>query len=71
MNLSIMHNEQDTFLTVTDIMGLLKVSRPVVDRMIKSGRLPAAKIGGRQYRVRTNDFIKWWDSEVKREQKIR
>ena len=62
-------SEHGMFLTVSDMMELLKVSRPVVDRMIKSGRLPAARMGGRQYRVRTDDFTKWWDSEVKQEQK--
>ncbi len=28
----------------------------------------AAKLGNR-YRVRTHDFLKWWDSQVKQEQK--
>jgi excisionase family DNA binding protein len=44
------------------------VSRFVVDRMLKTGQLPAAKLGG-QYRVRTDDFLKWWDNQVKQEQK--
>ena len=48
--------------------SLLKVSRFVIDRMLKSGQLPAAKLGG-QYRVRTDDFLKWWDQQVKQEQK--
>ena len=39
-----------------------------VDRMLKTGQLPAAKLGG-QYRVRTDDFLKWWDNQVKQEQK--
>lgn len=56
------------FLTVSDLTGLLKVSRYVVDRMLKTGQLPAAKLGG-QYRVRTDDFIKWWNEQVKQEQK--
>ena len=60
--------EYGAFLTVSDMAELLKVSRYVVDQMLKTGRLPAAKLGG-QYRVRTEDFFKWWDSEVKREQK--
>ena len=45
-----------------------KVSRYVVDRMLKNGQLPAAKLGG-QYRVRTDDFIKWWNEQVKQERK--
>lgn len=36
--------------------------------MLKTGRLPAAKLGG-QYRVRTEDFFKWRENEVKQEQK--
>ena len=36
--------------------------------MLRNGQLPAAKLGG-QYRVRTDDFLKWWDNQVKQEQK--
>ena len=60
--------EHGAFLTVADLSELLKVSRFVVDRMLKTGQLPAAKLGG-QYRVRTDDFLKWWDNQVKQEQK--
>ena len=56
------------FLTVIDLTEILKTSRFVVDRMLKTGQIPAAKLGG-QYRVRTDDFFKWWDGEVKQEQK--
>ena len=56
------------FLTVIDLTAILKVSRFVVDRMLKTGQIPAAKLGG-QYRVRTDDLFKWWDGEVKQEQK--
>ena len=61
-------SQRGAFLTVTDLTEILKVSRFVVDRMLKTGQLPAAKLGG-QYRVRTDDFLKWWDNQVKREQK--
>ena len=60
--------EYGAFLTVSDLAKLLKVSRFVIDRMLKTGQLPAAKVGG-QYRVRTDDFLKWWDQQVKQEQK--
>jgi DNA replication protein DnaC len=40
----------------------------IYDRVLKTGQLPAAKLGG-QYRVRTDDFLKWWDNQVKQEQK--
>lgn len=62
------YSQHGAFLTVTDLMEILKVSRFVVDRMLKNGQLPAAKLGG-QYRVRTDDFLKWWDNQVKQEQK--
>ena len=65
---SAIYAEYGAFLTVTDLAELLKTSRFVVDRMLKSGKLPAAKLGG-QYRVRTDDFIKWWNEQVKQEQK--
>lgn len=61
-------SEYGAFPTVSDMAELLKVSRFVIDRMLKTGRLPAAKLGG-QYRVRTEDFFKWWENEVKQEQK--
>ena len=65
---STIFSERGMFLTVTDMAELLKVSRFVIDRMLKSGQLPAARLGG-QYRVRTDDFLKWWDQQVKQEQK--
>lgn len=61
-------SEHGMFLTVQDLSEILKVSRFVVDRMLKNGDLPAAKLGG-QYRVRTDDFLKWWDDQVKKERK--
>ena len=67
-NIATTANEYGVFLTVTDMAELLKVSRFVIDRMLKTGQLPAAKLGG-QYRVRTDDFFKWWDHQVKQEQK--
>ena len=60
--------EHGMFLTVSDLTGLLKVSRHTVDRMLRSGQLLAAKLGNR-YRVRTDDFLKWWDNQVKQEQR--
>ena len=60
--------EHGMFLTVTDLTEILKVSRHTVDRMLRSGQLPAAKLGNR-YRVRTDDFLKWWDNQVKQEQR--
>ena len=39
-------SQHGAFLTVTDLMEILKLSRGIVDRMLKTGQLPAAKIGG-------------------------
>lgn len=52
------------FWTVPEVATILRVSRPIVDRLILQGRLPAAKVGG-QYRIRSDDLQKWWDAEVK------
>lgn len=60
--------EYGLFLTVDDLCQLLKVSRYVVDRLLKNGKIPAAKLGG-QYRVRVDDFMKWWDEQVRNEKK--
>lgn len=56
------------FLTVANMTDILQVSRPNIDHLIAVGDLPAAKIG-RQYRVRTDDFVKWWNGRVQRTQK--
>lgn len=62
------YSKYGAFLTVSDLTEILKVSRFVVDRMLKTGQLPAVKLGG-QYRVRTDDLLKWWDNQVKQEQR--
>lgn len=56
------------FLTVSNMTDILQVSRPNIDHLIAIGDLPAAKIG-RQYRVKTDDFVKWWNSRVQQTQK--
>ena len=61
-------NEYGPFLTVADLMKILKFSRSNVDRMLHTGELPAAKIGG-QYRIETAALFKWWDQKVLTEQK--
>ena len=47
---------------------ILQVSRPSIDNLLTTGNLPAAKIG-KQYRVRTDDFVKWWNGRVQQTQK--
>ena len=56
------------FLTVSNMTDILQVSRPNIDRLIAIGDLPAAKIG-KQYRVKTDDFVKWWNGRVQQTQK--
>lgn len=68
MALAELYADHGAFLTVGDLTEILKVSRYVVDRLLKTGQLPAAKLGG-QYRVRTDDFMKWWDRQVQEEQR--
>ena len=52
------------YLTVFDLCDILKVSRGRVDRLLKSGALPGAKVGG-QYRVAADDFASWWAKQVR------
>ncbi len=52
------------YLTVFEICDILKVSRGRVDRLLKSGALPGAKVGG-QYRVAADDFVIWWAKQVR------
>ena len=51
------------FLTVDNITEIIKVSRPIVDGLIRSGDLPSIRVG-RQYRVGVADFIQWYDDKV-------
>ena len=46
-------------LKVEDLCEILQVSRPVVDRMLIGGDIPAAKAGN-MYRVSTCSFAQWW-----------
>lgn len=55
--------ELGLFLTIKDLQEILKVSRPTIERYIRQQSLPAAKIG-RQYRIRTPDFVEWWNEQV-------
>lgn len=64
----LIYEQYGFFLTVADLTELLKVSRFVIDRLLKTGQLPAAKVCG-QYRVRTDDFLKWWEQQVKQVQR--
>jgi len=51
------------FLSVDDLAKIVKVSRPIVDGLIRSGDLPTIRVG-RQYRVSVADFIQWYNAKV-------
>ena len=47
----------DSYLTIREVCGLLKVQRDTVFRWIRSGKLKAFKLGGgRFWRVARTDF---------------
>lgn len=51
------------FLSVDDMAKIVKVSRPIVDGLIRSGDLPTIRVG-RQYRVSVVDFVQWYNAKV-------
>jgi excisionase family DNA binding protein len=48
------------FLTTEEVLGCLKVNPRTIYRLIKSGELPAVRIG-RQWRFRRADLDDWID----------
>lgn len=50
------------FLTTEDVLGCLKVNARTVYRLIRSGELPAVRIG-RQWRIRQTDFEAWLERQ--------
>ena len=66
--LSRLLDQYGPFLSLDNLTEILQVSRPGIDSLLAAGDLPAAKIG-RQYRVRTDDFVKWWNSRVQQTQR--
>ncbi len=49
------------FLTVQEVAGLMRVSPMTVYRLIKSGDLPAVRVG-RSFRVRDSDVDKYLEA---------
>jgi len=60
--------EYGPYLTVANMTDILQVSRGSIDHMLAVGDIPAARID-RQYRVKTDDFVKWWNDRVHQTQK--
>lgn len=51
---------KEKLLTINEITAILKVSKLTVYRYIKSGKLPAYKMG-RDYRIKEEEFKKYLD----------
>ncbi len=51
------------FMTIQDIMSAMKIGRKKADSLVKTGQLPGSKAAG-DFRIKTTDFIKWWDRNV-------
>jgi excisionase family DNA binding protein len=47
-----------TFMTTEEVLGCLKVNPRTIYRLIRSGELPAIRIG-RQWRFRRSDLDEW------------
>ena len=56
---------KEKLLTINEITAILKVSKLTIYRYIKSGKLPAYKVG-RDYRVKQEDFDKLLEKNKKR-----
>ena len=54
-------------LTVSEIAKLLRVSKTTVNKEIYDGKLKAFKVRGR-YRVEEEDFTKYKEKEIKKEE---
>ena len=50
------------FLTTEEVLGCLKVNPRTIYRLIKTGDLPAVRIG-RQWRFRRSDLDEWIDRQ--------
>jgi len=54
----------ERWLTVAEIVELLKVHENTVRRWLRSGKLPGRAFGGRTgYRVRESDLMKFLETE--------
>ena len=52
----------ETFLTTEEVLEYLQVNLRTVYRLIKSGRIPAVRVG-RQWRFRKGDLDSWLDNQ--------
>jgi excisionase family DNA binding protein len=49
-------------LTTDDVLGYLRINARTVYRLIRTGELPAVRIG-RQWRIRRSDLDTWLDRQ--------
>ena len=56
------HRELMSFLTTEEVLGYLKVTPRTIYRLIRTGELPAVRIG-RQWRFRRGDLDNWLDRQ--------
>jgi excisionase family DNA binding protein len=54
-----------TFLTVSEVAAVLRISTMTVYRLINAGELPAARIG-RSYRLRADDLDRYIAGQLTR-----
>ena len=52
------NQNDETFLTVDEVAGQLRVSTQTVRRWIKHGELPGYRVG-RRFRIRRADLVEW------------
>lgn len=57
------HQVMEQLLTVAEVAELLRVSTMTVYRLIRSGELPAVRVG-RNYRVRRGDLDSYLQEQV-------
>lgn len=53
----------ETLLTAAEVADQLRVSTMTIYRLIRSGELPAVRVG-RNYRVRAGDLERYLDAQV-------
>ena len=55
--------ELQAFLTTDEVLGYLKTTPRTIYRLIRSGELPAVRIG-RQWRFRRDDLDRWVERQA-------
>jgi excisionase family DNA binding protein len=54
--------EMEAFLTTEEVLSYLKITPRTIYRLIRSGELPAVRIG-RQWRFRRADLDRWLERQ--------